>query len=148
MPVGPKWQRQPQIMNGIFFSRNHIDFNSENGNFDCRKIDLNENCDEQTYCDVCFLYLTVLPKVYKFWQLAFARDVLCLQALECTWKWSRMRQHKRKCRRPRNHRTHENTGLDDTILKLWTSSRISSRVHIHFLTKYFVHIFNGSRACS
>ena len=40
------------------------------------------------HCDVCFDYLTVLP---KFWQLAFARDVLCLLALEYTWKWSRMR---------------------------------------------------------
>ena len=63
MPMGPKWRRQPQIMNGIFFSRNHIDFDSENGNFDHRKIDLYENRDKQTYRDICFVYLTVLPKV-------------------------------------------------------------------------------------
>ena len=43
MPVGPDWQRQPQIMNGIFFSRYHMDFDSENGNFDCRKIYPNQN---------------------------------------------------------------------------------------------------------
>ena len=53
-------------MNGIFFSRNHIDFNSENGNFDRRKIDLNEYRDKQTYRDVCFVYLIVLPKVDQF----------------------------------------------------------------------------------
>ena len=31
MPVGPKWQRQPQIMNGIFFSRNIIDLIQKTG---------------------------------------------------------------------------------------------------------------------
>ena len=46
MPVGPNWQRQPLIMNGMFFSRYHIDFNSENGNFDRRKIDPNQNRDK------------------------------------------------------------------------------------------------------
>ena len=39
MPVGPNWQRQPQIMNGMFSRRYHIDFNSENGNFNRRSID-------------------------------------------------------------------------------------------------------------
>ena len=46
MPLGPNWQRQPQIMNAIFFRRYNIDLNSENENFDRWKIDPNQNRDK------------------------------------------------------------------------------------------------------